>query len=441
MRSPYSPIQHLTRTSHEDLKAAHQVLGRIVFLLFTLHTLFYTNFFILSGFLAKRIKDKDVIFGLISFALFAAISTTALSRLRKWNYRVFYTTHIAIANLLIIPLYIHVTHIRPYVYQILIINALHLLLRSRSLTLHPGTITLIPRTNLICVRISLPPSSSALNWKPGQHIYLSRPSGGTSSTKSLSDHLLLHTRTNPFTIASLPLQDKQLLLIARTRNGTTKHLAQLARSLSSSGNDDEVSNISLALEGPYGASNRLPDFANFDSVLLVAGGVGATFIMPLFRSVREAVEQPHTSLRCVWAVRKMDEVEWAFPVEGPASETGDGEDDAPSSSSNNNVEIYITRPSGANLQVNEHSGEEIELAEDVELLSAEELMDKPRKGISLKMGRPHISGIVDEVFSKGGRIAVVSCGPKGLTETLSQSVEQWVKKGADVFWYEEGFGW
>ena len=61
MRAPYSPVQWLTRLSHEQIKASHQILGRITFVLFILHTAFYLNFFILSGFLAKRIKDWDVI--------------------------------------------------------------------------------------------------------------------------------------------------------------------------------------------------------------------------------------------------------------------------------------------------------------------------------------------------------------------------------------------
>ena len=68
-------------------------------------------------------------------------------------------------------------------------------------------------------------------------------------------------------------------------------------------------------------------------------------------------------------------------------------------------------------------------------------MKKPRRGVVLKTGRPKIAAIVDEVFSKGMRVAVVACGPKRLTRKLRGSVEQWIRQGVEVYWHEETFGW
>jgi hypothetical protein len=45
------------------------------------------------------------------------------------------------------------------------------------------------------------------------------------------------------------------------------------------------------------------------------------------------------------------------------------------------------------------------------------------------------------VFSRGMRTAVLCCGPKRLTEDLKRSVEVYVRKGHDVYWYDETFGW
>jgi hypothetical protein len=299
MRAPYSPVQWLTRCSHEQLKVSHQILGRITFLLFILHGVFYFNFFILSGFLAKRIKDWDVIWGLVSIILFATISTTALAFVRRKSYRVFYISHIAIANFIILPLWLHVSHIRIYVYQAILVEALHLVFRALRLKLYQGTIRLLPGTNLIQIRIPLPAKSSALNWKPGQHVYLSKP-WGKASAPSFYQQWLMTNKTNPFTIASIPGKDKELLLVARTMKGNTKYLADLARSLAkgssgipmlpTAGGDIPI--LPMALEGPYGASTRLPDLRNYDQVLLVAGGVGATFIMPIYRSIAELFLPP-----------------------------------------------------------------------------------------------------------------------------------------------------
>jgi hypothetical protein len=441
MRSPYSPIQWLTRLSHEQLKVSHQISGRIIYLLFSLHALFYMLFFALSGYLPKRLKDNDVIWGIISIVLFTILSTTALQQLRRWNYRLFYISHVVIAHLVLVTLYFHVTHIRPYIMETMVVNMVHQVLRWSSVKTFTGTIKLLPGTNLVQIRIPLTSMNSALAWKPGQHVYLSRPS---RKAARISDHLTFRNQTNPFSVASIPVKDKELLLVARTITGNTKKLADLAKSLSTD-ESEEAPPIPLTLEGPYGASAHLPDFSTFDEVLLVAGGVGGTFVVPIYRSVIEFHDANHAGgphVRFIWAVKKLADTQWAsFPSTPAASET----ETTPSLHAPSAVEVYVTRPSGSATHI-DASGEEIELtelAEDDELLSMEEQMEKPRNGIVLKTGRPKLSTIVDEVFSKGQRVAVVSCGPKALTERLGESVERWVRQGHDVqvFWHEETFAW
>jgi len=462
MRAPYSPVQWLTRCSHEQLKASHQILGRIVFLLFILHGAFYFNFFALSGFLVKRIKDWDVIWGIVSSILFSAISTTALAFVRRRSYRVFYISHIAIANLIILPLWLHVSHIRIYVYEIILVEALHLVFRALRLKVYQGTIRLLPSTNLVQIRVPLQAGSSALKWKPGQHVYLSRP-WVKATTPSFYQQWLMTNKTNPFTIASIPSKDKELLLVARTLNGNTKYLADLARSLAQGGSgipmlptaNGDIPILPIALEGPYGASTRLPDLSEYDKVLLVAGGVGATFIMPIYRNIIELHDPTPsgTQIRCIWAVQKLADTQWAFSAS--ASDEDNAHADADSNGSGllhgpAAVEVYVTRPSGPSLHVDrsfavggddDEDGEAIEMAENEQLLSMEEQMDKPQKGMVIKSGRPKLDKIVDEVFSKGMRTAVICCGPKRLTEDLKRSVEKWIEKGDDVFWWDETFGW
>jgi hypothetical protein len=431
-------------------------------LLFLLHAIFYLNFFILSRLLAKRIKESDVIWGIISLMLFSAISTTALAFVRKRNYRVFYISHIAIANFIILPLWLHVSHIRVYVYEVILIEALHLVFRFLRLKVYAGTIRLLHGTNLVQIRIPLPADSSALSWKPGQHVYLSRP-WGRGKAPSFYQQWLMTNKTNPFTIASIPAKDKELLLVARTLNGNTKYLAKLARSLAqgssgvpmlpTAGGDIPI--LPLSIEGPYGASTRLPDLSTYDHVLLVAGGVGATFIMPVYRSIVE-LHNPMpagTQVRCIWAVQKLAETQWAFPPSTSADEQGKEEATETNGSSllrePSVVEVYVTRPSGPSLQVNnsadtfavDSDDEGIEMAENEQLLSMEEQMEKPRKGMVVRTGRPVLGEIVDEVFSKRMKTAVICCGPKRLTEDLRRSVGVWVDKGLDVFWWDETFGW
>jgi len=438
MRTPYSPVQLLTRLSHEQLKAYHQVLGRIIYFLFLLHGTFYLSFFIISGFLAKRIKDADVILGLISLILFTVLSTTALGYVRRWNYRAFYTTHTIIAIAVVPALYFHVHHVRVYILEVGIILLLQFVIRQASLRRYSGTIKILPGTNIIEIRIPLTSIHRERYWRPGQHVYLSPPSIATSNTYGPIDLSILKYHSNPFTIASIPAKDKELLLIARIMNGTTKEIAKLARSLSSE-NGDGTPTVPLSLEGPFGASSWLPDFSKFERVLFVTGGVGATFVMPIYRSIAEGHLTSSSSipdLHFVWAVRKLAETEWAFPTSN-----GDADEPQPQQGQVRSAEIYVTRTSGADLRA-EDSGSDIEMAEEEQLLSTEEEMEKPRRGVTVRSGRPRIPTVVDDVVGKAnGRVAVIACGPKGLTEQLRNAVERWVVAGHDVFYHEETFGW
>jgi hypothetical protein len=441
-------------------------------LLFILHAVFYFVFFAMSGFLAKRIKDWDVIFGIISLVLFAAISTTALGFIRRRNYRVFYISHIAIANLIIVPMYLHVSHIRLYIYQVLIVECLHLIFRAIRLNMYQGTLRLLPGTNLVQIRIPLPDSHAALKWHPGQHVYLTRP-WGKASAPSYYQQFLMVNKSNPFTIASIPSVDRELLLIARTLNGNTKHLGELAQKLAQGGSGlpmlptagGDIPILPLALEGPYGASTRLPDLSDFDKVLLVAGGVGATFIMPIYRAIAEYHDTTPgaTQVRFIWAVQKLADTQWAFPEPSTSAALNDDdttEQDETAATGGlldkaSTVEVYVTRPSGPSLHHvsstspifavdpddDDDEAETFELQENEQLLSMEEQMERPRKGMTVKSGRPQMKEVVDEVFSRGLRTAVICCGPKRLVGDLKESVEVYVRKGHEVFWYDETFGW
>jgi hypothetical protein len=471
MRAPYSPVQWITRLSHEQLKAAHQILGRIVYLLFILHAVFYFVFFAMSGFLAKRIKDWDVIFGLITLVLFAAISTTALSFVRRRNYRVFYISHIVIANLIIVPMYFHVSHIRLYIYEIIAIECMHLLFRALRMKMYQGTLRLLPGTNLVQIRIPLPDNHAALNWAPGQHVYLTRP-WGSAKQPTYYQQWLMANKSNPFTIASLPSIDRELLLVARTLNGNTRHLASLAQKLAQGGTgmpmlptaNGDIAILPLALEGPYGASTRLPDLTDFDKVLLVAGGVGATFIMPLYRLLADVHDTTPgaTQVRFVWCVQQLADTQWAFPPSpSPSSSSSEAQNNLTHDAVANGllhkpstVEVFVTRsPSGATPSTpifavaddddddDDNDNDTFEMQESAQLLGAEEQMERPPTGMTVQTGRPQLSLIVDEVFSRGARTAVLCCGPARLTADLKRSVEAYVRKGRDVYWHDEGFGW
>lgn len=432
MKSSYSPIQLLTRMSHEELNIVHQILARIIGILLTLHAAFYLNFYILNNLLDKRIKDRDVIIGLTGITLFATMGTTTLGFLRKVNYRIFYFTHITVATIFLPLMYFHCAYIRPFIWEAFAVYILHTLLRLFNTRTFPGSISLVPGTNLI--QVTVPLAFSTSKWKPGQHVYVSLPTWRGSGKYGL--HRL---RTNPFTVASLPRHDGQLLLIARALNGNTKRLASLARSaaLLDGGDENKIETTPLILEGPYGASARLPDFSLFDRVLLVAGGVGATFIVPVWRHIHSQSSDYLSKageVQFVWAVRKLVETSWAFPVER-----------ADEKSNLEGVDIYVTGApvgeSSANGNTANGIRESIEMAERDKLMEEDDDKALVKRGISVRYSRPVLREVVDEAFAgHAERVAVLVCGPAGMGHALRKEVGRWVRRGKDVYWHAEFFG-
>ena len=192
--------------------------------------------------------------------------------------------------------------------------------------------------------------------------------------------------------------------------------------------------FSLIVEGPYGASTRLPDFLLFDRVLLVAGGVGATFIVPIWRHIINSRQrnylQKDGDVRFVWAVKKLVETSWAFPLKQRKSKRGLGME---------GVEIYVTGQSGVN--GDEQPGEMFEMAERSNVMGENDDKGLLAQGIAVKYMRPDLYEVVNETFSgHAEKVAVLVCGPTSMGNQLRKDVGKWVRRGKNVYWHAEIFG-
>ncbi|KAJ5166227.1 uncharacterized protein N7482_005008 [Penicillium canariense] len=132
---------------------------------------------------------------------------------------------------------------------------------------HSATFTPLPG-NVTRVTINNP----SFSWHAGQHVFF-------------TCHSIVPLQSHPFTIASLP-EDKKLEFFIRAENGGTRRFFRYA-----SKNDKVLGAGEAALtargrtvfvEGPYGTMRSL---RQFDSVVLLAGGMGATFTIPLLRDI------------------------------------------------------------------------------------------------------------------------------------------------------------
>ena len=426
LKSPYSPLQLLTRSSHETLNVLHQHLGYVINALFYAHVGMYVNFFLAKNLLAEKLLAGYIIAGVFSIISFTTVGTTALQPLRRWSYRVFYTVHVTLAAILLPALWFHVSHIRLYIYETAAVYAINALLRWINTSTYPGTIRLIPETGLLEVTVQ-PPKASLGKWQPGQHAYL-----------SLAGHPLLRTfKSNPFTVASLPSADDGLKFVAKVLDGNTARLAQSTKGT--------VSSQQLSIEGPYGVASHGDELLRYGRVLFVAGGVGATFVLPLYRQLLADLSPGKGSYRrqkveFIWAVRSRPEMTWALP-----SDVKEREEFV------ERLSVFLTGTTSSASALRDDSdaagdmkGDAIELQEQQELLSSEVKDDAATDSsneISIRTGRPDLRKVVAQVFahSMSEKVAVVVCGPVTLNQALRKEVAMHVRKGRDVWFWEERF--
>lgn len=414
----WSPVQFLTRMSHEELNAYHRLFGRIILTFCACHAALYMNFFIQKGLLLKRVKDWDVLLGLTAISAATVLFTTSLAKLRDYSYRLFFYLHVFLTLLLLPVLYMHVSHLRVYILEAAVIYGVIILQRNLAEAKLSGTITRVPRSNLLSIAVTAPSPYRFRNFTPGQHIYIGFPS------------LIEKLRKNPFTIANVPnVADSKIELYVRSIRGTTQMLDDLAA---------QPQPVPLTIEGPYGSSANFPQLENFDCVLLVAGGIGATFTLPIYSQLRKSAGP--TLLKFVWTVKTLDDAIWGINafLQGPEEQSDTNE-------------LYVTSlgttdSSLANTQTPKD-------ALDNQTRDGIELEDMHGSGFDskdwehlrrlAKPGRPKLSAIVDEIFEqdRSERVAVLVCGPPEMGRALRQEVGRYIDAEHDVFWHNEEFGW
>jgi NAD(P)H-flavin reductase len=135
------------------------------------------------------------------------------------------------------------------------------------------------------------------SWEAGQYVYLRltrlNPFVSYILCTTLEGTRLMTQQSHPFTIAAAANPDDDhhtLSLLIRTRSGITEQLAKHVRNNASG-------TTPVTVEGPYGQlEERL---SSFDDILLVAGGVGGTFVWP----IAERLTRLGKSYRMVWSVK------------------------------------------------------------------------------------------------------------------------------------------
>lgn len=427
-----NPFAYIFGSSHEHLNKWHRVLGRILYFLLFLHAVFYLNFFVRINRL-DRLLDPVVAFGVVSFIGLNLLTGTAARFLRQHSYRLFFIVHVAVAVAMPPLLFFHSEAMRTFMAEAVVVFFADLAVRKFGTVTSDARLQTIPGTDL--VTISAPVSSKLANRfreRPGSHAYLTLPAASRPSSSRLApSSFVFEMLHNPFTVAAVGENTPELTLVARRRHGPlTQALSRIADAQDANPASSVRMKASIGIEGPYGVAKYFPSFSagEYDKILLVAGGVGATFILPLYHAITQ--DDPRTKVEMIWTVRSAADVTWA--VHGDPSEWMFTDD---------NVHVHVT---GGVVHGRSAPGIPGSGAEgDVEMSA---LHQNRKRDIALRanMGRPDFRKIVDGVFKSAlidGRVAVLVCGPAGMVRDLRKCVGVWVEKGRSVFWHDESFGW
>jgi len=246
----------------------------------------------------------------------------------------------------------------------------------------------------ICVQITVPTTKG--QWKPGQHVFI----------RFLA---LAPFQSHPFTIASIE-ENGELILIIKKKSGFTRNLYDRVN------RERGPWKTRVVIDGPYGGPIRDP--GSFDTVVLVAGGVGVTFTMPIMKDLVRRM-QDLGKLRCsklifIWSVQTESTLEW---LEEEINQCVMGAEDMVQ------AKVYVTRSK--------------EYEKDMPMLVS---------NITVNYMRPHLRKLLMSAAEENqGRMCVLGAGPESLTSSLSTEVaglQKLVMGGAsgEIFLHVESFG-
>lgn len=318
----------LVGSSYERLSWLHRWTARSLFLTVTIHMSYWFRSWARYEYISHKVRSDPITQrGLAAWSILLWIVLSSFAPIRRWNYELFLLQHVVTIAGFAAAVYLHIPNeLRAWVWvpigfaiadrvgrflSVIYINLPLFHPKHNQIGFWVCQATFEPLgSDMTRITLRNPP----LEWSPGQHVML-------------SCHSIAPLQSHPFTIASIP-QDGRMEFLVRSKSGGTKRLFSHAKKhcglpLAKDGINKSYM-AAVALEGPYG---RLRPLRQFDSVVLIAGGCGATFTMPLLRdlvlswqvfSQRKAspriFEAPMgvatRSIRFVWIVKSRQQLEW-----------------------------------------------------------------------------------------------------------------------------------
>ncbi|OAX80758.1 hypothetical protein ACJ72_04899 [Emergomyces africanus] len=278
----------LTGSSYERLNWFHRWVARILWLSATIHMGFWFRSWGRYDYIVVKLTTDPITQrGFAAWCILTFIVLVSVAPVRKLSYEIFVLVHVLTFTGFLVAVWYHAQdEVKEWIWIPIGLVAFDRLARfavvlySNLSIFHPRSCASTPRrpwaneatfTTLPgnVTRITVP--NPVISWKPGQHVFL-------------SCHGLVPLQSHPLTIASIPTDKKLEFLVRAQKGGTKKFFSYASKNYGLLGQEGaSYQNVKLVgVEGPYG---RIRPLRQFDSLVLLAGGMGATFTMPLMRDV------------------------------------------------------------------------------------------------------------------------------------------------------------
>ncbi|KAJ5338217.1 hypothetical protein N7452_004945 [Penicillium brevicompactum] len=400
-----NPITALTGISHEKLNIWHNWVAWAMFVLALVHTFPFIVFHAWKGDLVASWSKGGVwVTGVVALIAQAWLTFMSIPWIRNRYYEFFKATHLFMALVFVIFFFLHCDFRMSswdYFIATAVIYTMCFLYSQCKTYIEHGfkhKASLIPETNHT-LKVTI---DTKMTWSPGQHIFIRFLTCGVHAFTA-----------HPFTICSVPQQDKQnqLVFYVKQRGGLTGRLMKMAEK-------NPGVQIPVMLDGPYGGiSDKHVD--QFDKSLIVGGGAGAGFTLSMLENFiyLSGFEQYKAEMKVVVATRDPGMRAWFIQaVEDIAarhSRTGvigglsiDIHETHHEEGSETALDTVVQHPKmEKDTQTTDHEHNTAEML-----------------GIRFFTGRPNLPELIRDFTSqRGSSVGVVVCGPASMNHDVSEA--------------------
>ncbi|KAH6915311.1 ferric reductase NAD binding domain-containing protein [Coprinopsis sp. MPI-PUGE-AT-0042] len=403
-------ISWLTGVSHEKLNVLHRASARTVFIFLWIHVVgrSVTGLPRFGPGHWVTLDQPFMLAGVIGMVALTSGVFLSLPIFRHGSFEFFFLAHVTLMFVFVVTAYLHVRQLKYeyYAWPAFIVWGLDRVLRFGALLWNnlwrcssenkaQATVELItPNT----VRLSM---KRKFSWKAGQHAYICLP--------QLSR---IPTEFHPFTISTIPEnldgtkpEEKEIVFLIKAHDGLTNRLMRHA-------SQNGSCTVTAYVDGPYGSP---PDLHHYSTSILVAGGSGISYTLPLlFDLIRRSStgeSSDATRIKFVWIVRGEGHLPWINKILAEV---------LPKAKHPLVVDacIYVTGSAGA-----QETQRANFLSNDEKEIGYIEPEPTDSSIAQIFHGRPDLQRLLDEEISGAcGPVAVDIAGPATLTTSVKAAV-------------------